>query len=217
MTDVPLFLMSALNRLRHLSEWPGWARSGRLAPRDRMSANHPKRPSRAGWYGLQRNRPDRLHQLSPSAGVSPHDRVADVRSYHLTAGPAKRFKWLSSGSSFPAQAATPGFAESCGVSAIPMRAPVHKPVRWDTGHVMREHNVAACSIAHPGGVPSGPSCSSGMVISANSDSLAVRSWPRSRTTPWSGGSAAAMARRTNVPPALPATTSDTLRLALQSP
>jgi len=25
-----------------------------------------------------------------------------------------------------------------------MRAPVHKPVRWDTGQVMREHNTRNC-------------------------------------------------------------------------
>ena len=44
---------------------------------------------------------------------------------------------------------------------------------------------AALSIAHPRGVPSGPSCSSGMAI--NSDFLAVRSEQRSRTTPWNDG------------------------------
>ena len=61
-----------------------------------LAENHPKRPSRAGWHGSHRNRPDRLHQLRPSDGLSPHDR-AGVRSYPLTAGPAKCFKWLCSG------------------------------------------------------------------------------------------------------------------------
>ena len=72
---------------------------------------------------------------------------------------------------------------------------------------------AAPSIAHPHGVPSGPSCSSGMAIAANSGSLAARSGPRSRTTSLSDGGVEAMVRKTSVPPALPATTSGTRRRA----
>jgi hypothetical protein len=112
-----------------------------------MTHLHPQRPSR-GWYGSHRSRPDRLHQLNPPDGLSAHDRVVGVRSYHLTAGPAKRFKCLSSGSSFSAQAATPRFPHPCGVSAIPMPAPVHKPVQWDTGQLQRQHKCAQRLLSH---------------------------------------------------------------------
>jgi hypothetical protein len=136
-----------------------------------------------------------------------------MRSYHLTAGPAKRFKCLSSGSSFPAQAATPRSLNLAECPPFLCERRCISPSGGTAGYCSTSTMCAAPSIAHPRGVPSAPSSSSGTAISANSDSLAVWSGPRSPTTSWNDGSAAATVRKTSVPPALPAITSGTRRRA----
>jgi hypothetical protein len=95
-----------------------------------------------------------------------------------------------------------------------MRAPVHKPVRWDSGQVQHEHNVRSAFYRTPAwrAVRSFVLKRDGYLCQLRLPGCQVRATIADHIA-WREGSAEAMARRTSVPPALPAITSGTRRRA----
>ena len=122
----------------------------------------------------------------------------------MTTGPAKPVKYVSFRKFVPRRSAPPFLCERRCTSLSGGIA----------GNCSTSTMCVAPSIAHPRGVPSGPSCSSGMATCASYGSLAARAGPALQITLSNGETEVTTTQPTFAPSVRPATTSDIRRRAM---